>query len=634
MGQSIELRQGMTGAQVQTLNSQLKYIGYGADVTTPDSFTVATEQAVRQFQRAQGIPASGVVDTTTSSALSRQVQTLAQKQALGAFVVDSKALTTNTPPLKFASDNNIASTLKQAGIASPQRIADMSWHAFKGAVGAQLEPHQAQAVFTVARTIGQHDSLTRFDRRAIDAQRFPNECHACNAAVSPQAYLADLLRYAIQHLKRPEGSLTPDISIDDLCTTFHQPFSDLTRACQAGEQPVRQVRIAAEVLRQKLNASATPVSPTLKQAEADALWSAYEHILFAIGTSFLELRRVRGTPLEERKRVADRIGIPVEKLDALLLSRTTVSESALETLFGVDWGRNAVPKFVEERRLLNVPAVSFRAPGACVEVGNHQAHRLMEDLTLEMWIKSPPLTGTINLFSKAYAGEGTVCLDKTLKPIFYYGTDGTNARDNCGHYSASTSVKANTWTHIAVVRDLSAAAQQVRWFINGAPAGVLVAKHKTAGAGIEPVRIGSDLSTGANFPGEIAQVRLWNIARTEREIKEQRDFTLRGDEFGLVGYWPLDEGGGQLARDRSSNRHHGALSESAAWVPGAVPIWKRELVPERDTTRPLEPALVTWRREYLRSLWREKDLRLLSELGVDSTRLGSHSPVSGNTHTR
>ncbi len=44
---------------------------------------------------------------------------------------------------------------------------------------------------------------------------------------------------------------------------------------------------------------------------------------------------------------------------------------------------------------------------------------------------------------------------------------------------------------------------------------------------------------GHHMVGYLAEVRVWNVARKEDEIREFRDAALDGDEPGLVGYWPL-----------------------------------------------------------------------------------------------
>lgn len=71
------------------------------------------------------------------------------------------------------------------------------------------------------------------------------DCEDCAAAVSPGAYLADLMEYAITHL-RFNGA---HIDLRFFNDHFHQPFADLPSNCDAQSDQVRQVRICIEVLR-------------------------------------------------------------------------------------------------------------------------------------------------------------------------------------------------------------------------------------------------------------------------------------------------------------------------------------------------------------------------------------------------
>ena len=48
---------------------------------------------------------------------------------------------------------------------------------------------------------------------------------------------------------------------------------------------------------------------------------------------------------------------------------------------------------------------------------------------------------------------------------------------------------------------------------------------------------------GPAFYGSLAEVRLWNVARSAAEIAASKDARLTGHETNLLGYWPLDDGG-------------------------------------------------------------------------------------------
>ncbi|MDZ8262872.1 LamG-like jellyroll fold domain-containing protein [Nostoc sp. ChiQUE01b] len=76
------------------------------------------------------------------------------------------------------------------------------------------------------------------------------------------------------------------------------------------------------------------------------------------------------------------------------------------------------------------------------------------------------------------------------------------------------------------------------------------------------------------WSGAIAEVVVWNYARSATEIKSKIYNPLRGDELGLVGYWPLNEGSGDIVRDRSDvqgqaasrlRANHGKIS-FATWT--------------------------------------------------------------------
>jgi hypothetical protein len=61
------------------------------------------------------------------------------------------------------------------------------------------------------------------------------------------------------------------------------------------------------------------------------------------------------------------------------------------------------------------------------------------------------------------------------------------------------------------------------------------------------------------FDGDIAEVRLWQVARTPEQIRDDMRRDPKDDAEGLVGSWPLSEGRGSIAGDRSKSQAHGVL---------------------------------------------------------------------------
>ena len=103
----------------------------------------------------------------------------------------------------------------------------------------------------VRRANGQNKTTAQNNISLILKSILPDKCGCedCDAAVSPLAYLADLMNYAVTGLLDKDQK----ISFDYLAKQFCQPFSDLPVACEQVYQEVRQVRLCIEVLRRYLN---------------------------------------------------------------------------------------------------------------------------------------------------------------------------------------------------------------------------------------------------------------------------------------------------------------------------------------------------------------------------------------------
>lgn len=91
------------------------------------------------------------------------------------------------------------------------------------------------------------------------------------------------------------------------------------------------------------------------------------------------------------------------------------------------------------------------------------------------------------------------------------------------------------WTHIAVVFNGS----ERRHYINGE----LAASWPEPGpltTSTDPVRIGGDFNWNPQPQGAIDEVRLWNVARTQAQIRAWLNERIHTAQPGLVAVWPLD----------------------------------------------------------------------------------------------
>jgi hypothetical protein len=115
-------------------------------------------------------------------------------------------------------------------------------------------------------------------------------------------------------------------------------------------------------------------------------------------------------------------------------------------------------------------------------------------------------------------------------------------------------LELNRWYHIAAVTG----ADGMKLYLDGE----LVGEHTYTGSFSaincpSPNYLGrSPWGDNEDFYGELDEVRLWGIARTQKQIHQNMDKRLRGTEPFLVALWNFDTGD---ARDASPNGYDGTL---------------------------------------------------------------------------
>ncbi len=140
----------------------------------------------------------------------------------------------------------------------------------------------------------------------------------------------------------------------------------------------------------------------------------------------------------------------------------------------------------------------------------------------------------------------------------------------------STYIALDTWYHVAAVLDKES--RQVNLYVNG----VLERSVMLSGSPVSstsPLIIGtrindvSGLMPLGTHEGQIDEIRIWNVARSQAEIKNTMDTPLTPPMAGLVGYWKANESAGTVLRDATGHGHNGTLSSAMKRVKSTVP-WK------------------------------------------------------------
>jgi hypothetical protein len=185
-----------------------------------------------------------------------------------------------------------------------------------------------------------------------------------------------------------------------------------------------------------------------------------------------------------------------------------------------------------------------------------------QNFTIEAWILPSNITSERRILSRySWNTDGyKLQIASSGKLQFYTFQSGANQLSS----TASGVLTAGNWSYVAVVRQ----GASVKIFVNG------VDKTATAGSHIDPAYsasrqtfIGTDNLPTA-FDGVISEVRAWNYARSESEIKADMYKELTGAEAELIGYWRLNEGSGTTAHDSTANNNTGTLYGNPVWFGG------------------------------------------------------------------
>lgn len=142
---------------------------------------------------------------------------------------------------------------------------------------------------------------------------------------------------------------------------------------------------------------------------------------------------------------------------------------------------------------------------------------------------------------------------RKLEVIYY--SDGAEVK-----LFSSVDIPVGVWTHLAVVMDggentltiyqdgTSVASAELNDVVDV----IDYTNEFTGWAQPEKFRLGRSSTSNRDFVGMMSEVRIWNRALSSDEINASGHFySVASDSNGLVAYWKLDEGEGNLFKDSS-----------------------------------------------------------------------------------
>jgi len=132
------------------------------------------------------------------------------------------------------------------------------------------------------------------------------------------------------------------------------------------------------------------------------------------------------------------------------------------------------------------------------------------------------------------------------------------AQMGAGDHRSGISPGVNKWIHYAYVYDDTK--KEATWYIDGKKGNTHYGEII-----LEDFYLGYYGSDHYWLNGSLREIRLWNRVLTQTEIQQNRYKKLSGTEDGLIGYWPINEGAGEVVYDKS-NKNNDATIYGAKWV--------------------------------------------------------------------
>jgi hypothetical protein len=216
--------------------------------------------------------------------------------------------------------------------------------------------------------------------------------------------------------------------------------------------------------------------------------------------------------------------------------------------------------------LLNGPAIGFTSGGdGYGRVAYAPSLSFSGAVTVEAWVRVHAITNWASFVTKgSTVGEYSLRLDDSGAGHLRFSINDQGTINYC---DSSATLSLDSWHHVAATYD----GANMRLYVDGKADGVLATTTPVV-TNTEDLFLGFDSPGAAEYlDGDLAEVRIWNVARTATDIQADMDKRLIGTEPGLVLLCHLSEGSGTQFAE-SVHGVKGALTGSYEWIDGPAAL--------------------------------------------------------------
>jgi len=206
-------------------------------------------------------------------------------------------------------------------------------------------------------------------------------------------------------------------------------------------------------------------------------------------------------------------------------------------------------------------SLSFDGVDDFVEVTDESAFDFSTDFSVETWFK-------VDSFTKTWQ----TIISKGDDSWRIHRHDNNNTlnfavnKSSGGYVEVSTarSVNDGQWHHVAAVADSS---QQTLYLYLDGILESTTSFTDSINQSDYPVQIGANAqASGREFHGNMDEVRIWDVARSQAEIQSDMYNTSEGGENGLIAYYNFENDVASTVTDQSFNGYDGTLISSPTYA--------------------------------------------------------------------